>query len=371
MWTVADLNRALDRLPRARVRLGDRTVPTYQVAGLSGALAASLTTVALTAATGQSVLVGFGVVALALAAFPLWGLLRRALTGAETYVLLEMLLAILGLQALGLWALGLEVRPGLDRSIVGLCVFMAFGRAGCLVNGCCYGLPAPLGVRYPRECRRAGAPDVRRLPVQAIECGAWVLLAAISAVVVILGRPGDALALVLACYAGLRFSLEGLRADPRPHALGLSESRWISLGLLPLAAWAQPGPLSREALFMGITGGALAAVLWATRRWWWAPHAPPDPALRQRLAEIGRQLRDASPDGVQTWSAGSLVIGASTDADALIVSISRPGQVLTRAEANLHLEPVLRSLGLTEPLPLVAEGRGAILVVRIPTDVPL
>ena len=56
-----------------------------------------------------------------------------------------------------LWRRRLPVRRYLDILAAALMVGLAFGRAGCLLNGCCYGGPChkdwPLGMRFPMYSR--------------------------------------------------------------------------------------------------------------------------------------------------------------------------------------------------------------------------
>lgn len=156
--------------------------------------------------------------------------------------------------------------PLLDLFAVAVPVGQAFGRVGCLLNGCCYGRPSgsPLAVTYPRwsipcvEQIRAGllpedaARSLPVLPSQLFEAAGCVLL--FLALLWIYrrlnppsdrppaGAPGPRAGLVLAAYlAGygvLRFVVETTRADERAHPFGgaLTISQTISVGCLLLAA---------------------------------------------------------------------------------------------------------------------------------------
>ena len=156
--------------------------------------------------------------------------------------------------------------PLLDLFAVAVPVGQAFGRVGCLLNGCCYGRPSDscLAVTYPRwsipcvEQIRAGllpedaARSLPVLPSQLFEAAGCVLLflallwlyrrlnpptdrppAAVSRT-----RAGLVLAAYLAGYGVLRFLVETTRADERAHPFGgpLTISQTISVGCLLLAA---------------------------------------------------------------------------------------------------------------------------------------
>ena len=112
-------------------------------------------------------------------------------------------------------------------------LFHAFGRIGCFLGGCCYGIPWEGGITYTRALSPE-ANGVARFPVQLLESA---LLFAPFFLLAALFRRGalraKLLALYLAVYAVLRFLLEFLRGDAiRGVYFGLSTSQWISLAIL-------------------------------------------------------------------------------------------------------------------------------------------
>lgn len=112
-------------------------------------------------------------------------------------------------------------------------LFHAFGRIGCFLGGCCYGIPWEGGITYTRALSPE-ANGVARFPVQLLESA---LLFALFFLLAALFRRGalraKLLALYLAVYAALRFLLEFLRGDAiRGVYFGLSTSQWISLAIL-------------------------------------------------------------------------------------------------------------------------------------------
>lgn len=112
-------------------------------------------------------------------------------------------------------------------------LFHAFGRIGCFLGGCCYGIPWEGGITYTRALSPE-ANGVARFPVQLLESALlfalFFLLAALFRRGALRGR---LLALYLAVYAVLRFLLEFLRGDAiRGVYFGLSTSQWISLAIL-------------------------------------------------------------------------------------------------------------------------------------------
>lgn len=108
----------------------------------------------------------------------------------------------------------------------------AFGRIGCFLNGCCYGVATdgPLGVLFPGD-------TVKVLPTQLIEA---VFLALLCAVLVVLllkfKRQNIILLTYLYAYSVFRFILEFWRGDDRGSFLGgISPSQWQSVFMLLIA----------------------------------------------------------------------------------------------------------------------------------------
>jgi phosphatidylglycerol:prolipoprotein diacylglycerol transferase len=122
-----------------------------------------------------------------------------------------------------------------DVCAPGMGFSLAVGRAGCFLNGCCYGPPAPWGIVFP------GVGDgVPRVPTQLIEMaggiaiGVWLLFVPPP----VPARRGRVFGLFLAAYAIMRFGLEFLRDDPRgAPVFGLSPSQAASLLGVAIGIW--------------------------------------------------------------------------------------------------------------------------------------
>ena len=109
-------------------------------------------------------------------------------------------------------------------------LFHTFGRIGCFLGGCCYGIESEFGFMYtinPIE----QANGVVRFPVQLVEAGFNLVLFLVLAFLLHKGLLRGRLLLVyLLSYAPARFILEFLRGDTyRGLWWGLSTSQWISL----------------------------------------------------------------------------------------------------------------------------------------------
>lgn len=130
----------------------------------------------------------------------------------------------------------LEVREYTDLFAVGIPLFHVFGRIGCFLGGCCYGVEWESGITYHYSLIES-ANGVSRFPVQLAEAGANAII-----FLVLLGfflknrQRGQLIYLYLLCYAPVRFLLEFLRGDRyRGIWFGLSTSQWISILLLAAA----------------------------------------------------------------------------------------------------------------------------------------
>lgn len=119
---------------------------------------------------------------------------------------------------------------------IGICtlcipLFHTFGRIGCFLSGCCYGIECEHGL-YFNHSSAPGCAGVCRFPVQLVEAGCNLLLFIILFLLYnkkrISGKTTFKLYLIL--YAMIRFCLEFLRGDEYRGFVGLvSTSQFISL----------------------------------------------------------------------------------------------------------------------------------------------
>ena len=174
----------------------------------------------------------------------------------------------------GLWMLRRDRFPwgkASDLSAVGIALGLGFGRMGCLLAGCCFGVShdGPLGMSFPPfspasdaqaklgELAGRGAWSHAVHPTQIYEAAISLAIAA-AAMLYIQPRKrydGQVFLWFLAAYALGRFGLEFWRADDRGALFGLSTSQIIGL-LIVIAVYALhrrlirrgegPGPLAES-----------------------------------------------------------------------------------------------------------------------------
>lgn len=119
------------------------------------------------------------------------------------------------------------------------CVAHAFGRIGCLLVGCCYGLQigetSQFGLlTYQGTCAVEYANGVMRMPVPLMESIFLLLLCAVLVVIFCREKHlGSATGWYLALYAIWRFTIEMFRGDAERGKFGpLYTSQWISIAIL-------------------------------------------------------------------------------------------------------------------------------------------
>lgn len=129
------------------------------------------------------------------------------------------------------WRLG-DFMPALAPAIP---LFHTFGRIGCLLVGCCYGIPWSWGIRFSQS---PYAPNhVTLFPTELMEASGEALIFLIVAAMTLTKRAQrwNGLVLWVALYAPLRFLGEFFRGDAARGFIGpLSTSQWISIALIAI-----------------------------------------------------------------------------------------------------------------------------------------
>ncbi|PWT95627.1 MAG: hypothetical protein C5B52_17415 [Bacteroidetes bacterium] len=172
------------------------------------------------------------------ATFFLLTIISKILFGKEIIVYYHHEISILIFCSLVLKLIHVNVLAYLDITILGIGLFLAFGRIGCFSVGCCHGRPSKHGVTYGHDHVISGFTDyfqnVKLFPVQLIESafvflivaiGVWIMNSKASA--------GTVLIVYTVIYGMFRFVLEFFRGDPeRPYWQGLSEAQWTTIILI-------------------------------------------------------------------------------------------------------------------------------------------
>lgn len=212
----------------------------FRLCGYAGILLASVLANALGIYRGLSPGVMLTITAAAIMIFFALAMATKIAVSEERLVYYHHEIAVVSGVALFLRCLHQPVLPYLDMTMLGLGVFLACGRIGCLLVGCCHGRPCRWGVRYSREHAAAGFTPyyvgISLFPVQALE-SLWTLcIVAAGAAMMARGSvPGSVFALYVVLYGLGRFCFEFLRGDPdRPYFFGFSEAQWTSVILMSL-----------------------------------------------------------------------------------------------------------------------------------------
>jgi phosphatidylglycerol:prolipoprotein diacylglycerol transferase len=155
----------------------------------------------------------------------------------------------------GIWFLKREGVPlfrGMDIAAISISLGLVFGRLGCFLGGCCFGIHTdhPFGLSLPafspasESQWRAGlleAPHLPSLPVHPTQLYEALGCLAITVFLLSWLRPrkrfdGQVFLSFIALYATLRFALEYWRADDRGELLTLSTSQLLAIPALLLVA---------------------------------------------------------------------------------------------------------------------------------------
>ena len=283
---TGSINAFFDTLPRTRVAIQGRELPAFRCCGTAGFYAALMVSAAGTLLTGRSLVLTAFVAVVCAASFFIWALLRRWVGGREELVLLEHVWFAVALSAAALRLVGAPVLAYLDIMSPALAIFLAAGRIGCTLVGCCHGQPGEVGLVYGADAVADGFPralaGIRLFPVPLIEAAGLAAIAVSGLCALPFAPPGRVLAWYLAAYAVMRFGLEGLRGDRRPHWLGLSQSRWMCVAELVFAgilSGAAVNPLVWVVLALALAAG----LIWKRTN---------DLGRRLLSADAVRELRD-------------------------------------------------------------------------------
>lgn len=123
-----------------------------------------------------------------------------------------------------------------DCAAPAVALFHSFGRVGCFLGGCCYGVESDFGFIYHNSLIES-ANGVRRFPVQLFEAGFELIVFIVLWRLLKAGKQkGRLFLLYLIIYPVGRFFLEFLRGDEyRGFIFGLSTSQVISILLFGAA----------------------------------------------------------------------------------------------------------------------------------------
>lgn len=125
----------------------------------------------------------------------------------------------------------------LDIYAVLVPLFHIFGRIGCFLGGCCYGIESEFGFTVNDNKLNPFINGVNRLPIQLIESGCNLLIFLFILYLFKKDFMKDRLIYIyMIIYPVVRFVLEFFRGDEyRGFLFGLSTSQWISIVLFVFA----------------------------------------------------------------------------------------------------------------------------------------
>lgn len=373
--SVAALNRRLDALPRTRVGLASRAVPAFRTCGVSGFYVGVATSLGAALMAGRELLLVAALGVVCAFAFFAYVYVRKWITGREQLVLLEQVWTAEIFCAVALEAMRVPVLPYLDVIAPGMAFFLAAGRVGCLLAGCCHGRPSLFGVSYGAEHAAHGFPrhlvGIRLFPVQALEAIGLVVIGVTGLAALPFAAPGRVFAWFLTGYAVLRFGTEALRGDRRPHWLGMSVPRWMALAELGAAMWITRtgGEPVRDAaiavLLLATLAAALAAMRFFDRRPAFLAHAHAA-EVRAAARALAEEVPEADGPRATVTSRGAGVAVSKAEDGEFVVSLGM-GEDAVDVEALCALAAAAFPEHAAETAHLTPGGR---LLVAVPLPLP-
>jgi hypothetical protein len=368
---MSRINSWLDRLPRESIHLTGAESPAFRAIGVSGFHLALATVIGGALLRGLPIAVAVVIALTAAASFFGWGLLRRALTGKETLVLFEYVWIAGAAVAAALVMLGAPLLTWFDVLAVALSVFLAAGRIGCAVAGCCHGHPSSLGIRYPEDHPVSRVAGLRLFPVTLIECAGLLVIGATGLAALPVAAPGAVLVWAMAAYAILRFGMESLRGDPRPHIIGVPVAR-LAAGAQLTAALVIDTALHHDprdsiaaaVAMLGLVAAGLTGQIWYRRR--------PRPVTADHVAQIRTSLVRARAgqtpvtDGMQPAVSslpGGVTIATTTEPNGVHLSVGGESVSLTARRR-------LAAAATGGDSPAIIGPRGVVHVFASSNDVP-
>ena len=366
----AKVRRLVERALRPSMFVAGRVVSTFQSCGVVGFVAATAVALAWGAHLGLSIGWLAALSAGAALSFLALAIATWASLGVERLVFYRHEILVLLLVAVASSVSGRPVLPYLDVATVALGVFLAIGRIGCAMVGCCHGRPFRFGLRYRDDHAAAGFAGwlvgVPLAPVQLIESALVALLTGLAAIWLWRGAPpGAVLARQLVSYALMRFALETMRGDiERPAWLGLSEAQWTAMFVavgVAAAEWAKVlPPSSWHAAAAALLIGATCLTIRRRRR---ARLFSP-----AHLAELARAVRDQHIDRTDHVHVLSTSLGVRLSASALPEAPSGPAHLYTLSGVDARDARALASLIVllrpTAAAAAVAGERGELVEAR-------
>ncbi len=324
------VNGFLDRLVRPRIRTWVGHQRSYRVCGVAGLGFGALLAASLILSRNLSPWMAGGLLLLGLAVLYGVTVITKLLIGRERIVNYHHQVTFLALSVGLFWLLDQPILAYLDAAALGLGMFIACGRVGCLMNGCCHGRPHRWGVAYRDEHVRSGFPSylcgVRLFPIQGVEA-LWTFgVVATAAALVLSGRPpGLAFATYVVAYGSGRFFFELLRGDPdRTYLGGFSASQWLSVVLVAAVAAMGWNGLFPAPAWHGVAAAGLLLSMAAVTLGRWLRETPRHRFLDPRhVREVAEKLETVSNPEDDPAAMATDVIPVHIETTSLGVQISR------------------------------------------------
>jgi hypothetical protein len=216
--------------------------------------------VGVASARGASTMLAVSAATLPVAVLMLLQALRRSQRDRRQHVPLQDVLLAFLVPAVLASVLDVSVTTMSAMAALGLGSFIAFTRLGCMVEGCCHGRPARIGVRHRPRSADDLLAGVRLFPVPLVEA-AWVLAITVCTCVLALlpAAEGAAPWFWLLSYAAGRAVLDVARGDALARLGPLTHAQWWAVAIVSARA-VQEGLVAGRPGWVGALGAGAALV---------------------------------------------------------------------------------------------------------------
>jgi hypothetical protein len=366
---VARVNAWFDEWVRPRVRFAGRSVSAFHYCGIIGVIAAVILAETLVIRRGESPLIMTAIVISSILTFLALVMGQKIVTGEEQIIYYHHEIGVMVVAWLLLVIIGEPPLVYLDATLLGIGAFLACGRVGCTMVGCCHGKPHRMGVLYRPEHADHGFAryyvGIRLFPVQLIEAILVAFATLSGAWLVWRGDPaGSGLVWYVVFYDSVRFSLEYIRGDDdRPYYGGFSQAQWISAILLVLVVLGEWRGLLPWHAWHAVIGAAMVAVMIVQAIVRLFVHSERERLLHpHHVREVAEALEVAGRGG-GTIPVAETSRGVLISAGAQHYSLSARGAPMSEEAAEVLASLVKQLLHISTPTELRKGGHGVYHVV--------
>ncbi|CAH8296383.1 prolipoprotein diacylglyceryl transferase [Mariniflexile fucanivorans] len=229
--------------PKLDILLFKFRIPSFHLFGIIGLIVGIICGLFVGKIIGLSAMIILLMSFVSICCFILLIILIKWATGKESLVYYHHEILILIMNSVTLMLLKQPILEFLDIALLGIAIFLAFGRIGCFSVGCCHGKPSNWGVKYGKPHVLKGFTsyyqDIKLFPIQLLESLFTFLICIVGVIIIVSDLDAGTFLIIYSLFYGIfRFLIEFYRGDPdRPYWHDYSEAQWTTVALLLVIAF--------------------------------------------------------------------------------------------------------------------------------------